>query len=320
MAKILVTGATGAVGRFVARSLLAEGHTLRLLLRSPNTPFSNTRVTVHQADLGQPHTLKGACEGMDIVIHLAAMLHVNNPSAELHHQYRQVNVVGTQRLVEDALRHQVRRFVFASTISVYGSSNGRPAFTEHAPLQANSIYAETKIKSEHYVRNKIDHVILRLAAVYGQQMNGNYPRMVRAIGKRRFAYVGDGHNRRAIIHERDVAAGFSHAIHAADALNQTFNLTDGQEHTLREISEAIAAAQNVKPPSIHLPVKPLRLALGFAETAFNTIRVKTPLSPMLVDKMMEDVAVSNQKFQTLCGFTPQVNLTQGWVDACQTSA
>ena len=317
MANILLTGATGTVGRYVTRSLLADGHTLRLLVRSSQRSTPSPQVTFHRGDLSQPDTLRGACDRIDYVIHLAAKLHVNNPSAELHHQYRQVNVVGTQKLIEDALRHRVQRFVFTSTVNVYGPTNGGAAFTEEASLRPDSIYAETKIEAENYVRSGIDHVILRLAAIYGKQMNGNYPRMVRAIGKRRFQYIGDGSNRRALIHERDVASGLSLALQSPAALNETFNLTDGEEHTLRDIVEAIAAAQGVAPPTIHLPVKPLRAGLGLAEAGLNLLRIKSPLSPAMVDKIIEDVAVSNQKFRQNCHFKLQMDLTDGWADACR---
>ena len=291
---------------------------MRLLLRSPQPSLiSNPQLTTHLGDLSQPDTLRDACQGVDFVIHLAAMLHVNNPSAELHDLYRRVNVIGTQKLVEDALRHRVQRFVFASTVNVYGASRGRVPFTEDASLNPDSIYAETKISAEDYVRGEIDHVILRLAAVYGRQMNGNYPRMVRAISKRRFPYIGDGSNRRALIHERDVAAGISLALRSPAALNETFNLTDGEEHTLHDIVEAIAVAQGVAPPSIHLPARPLRAALGATAAVLGAVGVRTPLSPLLVDKMIEDVAVSNQKFRQNCLFKLQMNLLDGWADACQ---
>ncbi len=317
LTNILITGATGAVGRFVTQALLAEGHNLRLLVRSSQPPAPSPQFTTHHGDLSQPQTLKNACEGIDIVIHLAAKLHINDPSADLYTQYHQTNVVGTQCLVEDALRHKVQRFVFASTINVYGSSDGRAPFTEESSLKPDSIYAETKISAENAVRAQIPHTILRLAAVYGRQMNGNYPRLVRAIGKRRFAYIGDGNNRRALIHERDVASAISHVIATPTASNQTFNLTDNQPHRLRDIVNAIAAAQAVSPPSIHLPAKPLRLALGAIEDTISAFGRRSPLTRAIVDKMTEDMAVNSCKIQMVTGFEPQIDLQHGWSDACQ---
>lgn len=297
----------------MTQALLAEGHTLRLLVRSSQP---SPQLTTQFGDLSRPETLHNVCDGIDVVIHLAAKLHINDPSADLHAEYHQTNVIGTQCLVEDALRHKVQRFVFASTINVYGSSDGRAPFTEASPLNPDSIYAETKISAENAVRTQIPHTILRLAAVYGRQMNGNYPRLVQAIGKRRFAYIGDGNNRRALIHERDVAAALSHMIATPAARDQTFNLTDNQPHRLRDIVEAIATAQAVAPPSIHLPAKPLRLALGMIEDTVGALGKRSPLTRAIVDKMTEDMAVDSRQIQTMTGFVPQVALQDGWADAC----
>ena len=299
----------------MTQALRAEGHNLRLLVRSVQPPNPDRQLTTHIGDLSRPETLCNVCNGIDVVVHLAAKLHINDPSADLYDQYHQTNIVGTQCLVEDALRHQVQRFVFASTINVYGSSDERAPFTEASPLNPDSVYAETKVSAENTIRTQIPHTILRLAAVYGRQMNGNYPRLVRAIAKRRFAYIGDGSNRRALIHERDVAAAIAHVMASPTAQNQTFNLTDNQPHRLSDIVNAIAAAQTVPPPSVYLPAKPLRVVLGAIEDTISAFGKRSPLTRAIVDKMTEDMAVNSDKIQAVTGFEPQVTLQEGWIDA-----
>ena len=118
---------------------------------------------------------------------------------QLKQEYERINVEGTRRLVRAARRAGCSRMIFFSTINVYGSTPPGQIFDEDAPLRPADDYAASKACGEEIVLSGIDAVVLRLAAVYGPRMKGNYRRMAGALRRRLFFPVGRGENRRTLV-------------------------------------------------------------------------------------------------------------------------
>ena len=123
---VLVTGATGAVGPCVVWALCQAGLTVRMLsLDTPETELFPPNVDEQIGDITDPSVVQSAMQGVEAVIHLAALLHIVNPPPELREKYERVNVGGTATVVEAAIKAGVKRVVLFSTIAVYGASDGR---------------------------------------------------------------------------------------------------------------------------------------------------------------------------------------------------
>ncbi|MCG2661463.1 MAG: NAD-dependent epimerase/dehydratase family protein, partial [Kiritimatiellae bacterium] len=123
---VLVTGATGAVGPGVIQALSAADYQIRTLsLDEPLRGQWPNDVETRIGDVTDPSAVQSAMHGVDAVIHLAALLHIINPPPELREKYERINVGGTATVVEEAVKAGVKRVVLASTIAVYGPSNGR---------------------------------------------------------------------------------------------------------------------------------------------------------------------------------------------------
>src|SRR4051794_3615511 len=130
----LVTGATGAVGHGLVEHLLAAQWPVRILVRTPPPRDSFTGSVAGQVgDINDPGAVRAALRGIDTVYHLAAQLHINNPGPQLRDQYERVNVAGTRLLLDEARAAGVRRFVFFSTINVYGTAAPGQVFDEDSP-------------------------------------------------------------------------------------------------------------------------------------------------------------------------------------------
>ena len=317
--KCFVTGANGVVGLPLARELRGRGFAVKVLLRdeSQRALFDRETVVV-KGDLSDAAALETGCDGTDFVFHLAAKLHINNPAADLRGEYDETNVAGTARLLAAAQNNNVAKLVFFSTINVYGASDGGAVFDENSNLNPNGLYAESKAAAEKLVlaarRNDGGEqfgVVLRCAAVYGSRMKGNYTRLLDALRRKRFFFVGDGANRRTLIHQEDAARA---AILAAETARggSIYNLTDGQIHTFAEIVAAMARSLNQSLPRLKIPRAPVSLGVNLAETAGNLIGVKSPINRALLDKLLEDIAVSNEKMRRELRFTAQFNLLEGW--------
>jgi UDP-glucose 4-epimerase len=263
-------------------------------------------------DIADPIALRQAAAGTDIVFHLAAKLHINDPSPRLEAEYRRVNVEGTARLAEAARAAGVRRLVLFSTINVYGSSRPDEFLDEESLLRSNSCYSNTKIEAEQIALATLPTIVLRLAAVYGPGMKGNYPRLLRALQRGRFAFVGDGLNRRTLVHVDDVCAAAVLAAEHPRAAGRVFNVTDGSVHTLREIVAAMCLAVHRKPPRLSLPVGPVRLAAGLVEDALRIVLRRRFPARAAVDKIVEDIAIRGNRIMDELGFQPQYDLIRGW--------
>ena len=187
--KCVVTGATGAVGPAVANRLAHEASVVATARHAPPTGLLDAGVRFESADLLEPRILQ-LVRDADVVCHLAAKLHVNDPGASLRAEYERTNVDATKRLVDATPPSS--RFIFFSTIDVYGPTPPGEIADEDTPPRPRSLYGETKLKAEAAVLAHPGGIVLRMAAVYGPRVKANYARLVRAIARRRYLSIGPG--------------------------------------------------------------------------------------------------------------------------------
>ena len=273
-------------------------------------------------DVTDPAAVQSAMRGVDAVIHLAALLHIVNPPPELREKYERINVGGTATIVEAAVKAGVKRVVLASTIAVYGPSNGRILNEDSLP-RPDTFYAQTKLAAEKIVLNARGAdgqpigTVLRFGAVYGARIKGNYQRLLQSLARGRFIPIGAGRNRRTLVYDKDVARAVVLAVQHPTAAGKTYNVTDGQFHELREIISAICGALGRKPPRFSIPVGPARAVAGIIEDAMQLIGRYSPIGRATIDKYTEDIAVSSEWIQTRLGFVPEYNLAAGWKETVQ---
>ncbi len=314
----LVTGATGFIGTVLTRFLIDHGYQVRILARRP--PSSDTiprSAQLYFGDINDCQTLDEAITGTDVVFHLAAKLHVSSSEQTLKAEFKRVNVEGTRRLVAAARSAEVGRLVFFSTINVYGSSEPGLFCDEDSPIHPDSLYSQTKAQAEKIILEELPSVVLRLAAVYGPQMKGNYRRLLNALQKGYFFTVGHGLNRRTLVYIHDVCQAAILAAEHPDALGRIYNVTDGYIHTMQEVLTAMCTALGKNRPRFSLPAGIARTVFGVLEDLFRLFGHKSPIGRWAVDKLIEDLAVSGDRMQRELGFIPQYDLIKGWEDCCK---
>jgi nucleoside-diphosphate-sugar epimerase len=315
---VLVTGATGAIGPCVVHALVQAGFRIRSF--SVDIPISGMfpqSVEVLIGDVTDQVAVQSAMQGVDAVVHMAALLHIVNPPPEMREKYERVNIGGTATVVEAAIKAGVKRVVLFSTIAVYGPSDGR-VLNEMSPTHPDTFYAQTKRAAEQIVLNARGAdgqplgTVLRLGAVYGSRIKGNYERLTNALARNRFVPIGSGLNRRTLVYDKDVARAAALAVSHPAAAGQVFNVTDGGSHTLNEIIESICSALGRKPPRLSLPVGPTHTLIGLIEKGSHAVGLKPPVTKAIIDKYTEDIAVDGSLIQKELGFVPQYDLKAGW--------
>jgi UDP-glucose 4-epimerase len=187
-----------------------------------------------------------------------------------------------------------------------------------SPTHPDTFYAQTKCAAEQIVLNARGAdgqplgTVLRLGAVYGSRIKGNYERLTRALAGNRFIPIGNGLNRRTLVYDKDVGRAAALAVSHPAAAGRVFNVTDGGFHSLNKIIESICAALGRKPPRLSLPVGPARTLVGLIEKGSHAIGIKPPVTKAIIDKYTEDIAVDGSLIQKELGFVPQYDLNAGW--------
>ena len=159
--------------------------------------------------------------------------------------------------------------------------------------------------------------VLRLGAVYGSRIKGNYERLTHALARHRFIPIGNGLNRRTLVYDKDVGRAAVLAVSHPAAAGRVFNVTDGKLHTLNEIIESICSTLGRKPPRFSLPVGPTRTLIRLIEKGSHAIGLKPPITRAIIDKYTEDIAVDSSLIQKELGFVPQFDLKKGWRETVQ---
>jgi len=252
----------------------------------------------------------------------AALVVIVNPPAALQEQYERINVGGTSTVVAAAVQAGVGRVAFFSTIAVYGPSHGK-ILTEDTPSRPDTFYARTKLAAEKIVLEAKGAdggpigVVLRLGAVYGSGIKGNYQRLVQSLAKGCFIPVGDGSNRRSLVYDRDVAQAAVLAAAHPDAAGRIYNVTDGEFHTMKDIIATLCHALGRRPPAFALPLPPVRWAAGLLEESSKIVHLRSPMTRETITKYTEDMAVDGQRIRKELGFTPRYDLSHGWKETVQ---
>lgn len=318
LTSVLVTGATGAVGPALVGQLLKEGHTVRILSRRLfDLSILPREVEIHTGDITDRGAIARAAAGCETLFHLAAKLHVNDPGSDQAAEYQRINVDGTAAVIEAGASARIERIVFFSTISVYGAgSSAEGALTESTAPNPRSLYGRSKLEAEGLVLSASRNggpsgVVLRLAAVYGPNLRGNYRSLIRAMRAGFVPQVGRGDNRRTLVFDEDVARAAVLAARHPNAVNSVFNVTDGSVHTVNDIVGAISAALSAKPFVIKIPPAIARMVATVGDTTLRVVGNKSALRSM-VEKSVEDLAVSGDHIREVLGFNPSIDLATGW--------
>lgn len=309
--KILVTGASGMVGRALVSRLLLEGYSVVAGVY-PGTAsvfnnISSTYLTIKEFDID-------SCEwdllldGVTDVIHLAAMVHVHKRSEQDWDKFYQTNVVATEGLCRALLNNKVRRFMFLSTVGIYGDY---PVTDENGELKINpvNIYSKSKLLAEEAVKRTLDDkvpwVILRPVMIYGLGDRGNMGRMIDAIKANKFVIPGSGKNKKNAIFVEDLIEIIYKLLECND-YNQGFIVSNRYVLTVDEMCAGICQKLGKRNRVPHVPEVILKWA-GRVADLFPWV----PVSSDTIKKLTVDSDFSAYStIQSLLGIEKETRFTE----------
>ena len=303
--RFLVTGASGFIGRPLCMALAEAGHTVRAATRGTPLEAFETVVT---GEIDGNTDWRGALAGIDVVVHLAARVHVMQEHAiDPLAAYMATNAEGTRTLAEQAAQAGVRRFVLVSSVKVNGEATapGQAWREDDAPAPLDP-YGVSKLHAEQSLRDVaartgMEAVIVRPPLVYGPGVGANFARLMRLVDKGYPLPFGAIRNRRSMVYVGNlVDALMTCALHPA-AANETFFVADEPPLSTGELVVALASAQGKPNRLFALPTWMLAAA-GRLTGQHEAIR-----------RLTESLVISSDKIRTTLDWQAPYSIHAGLV-------
>jgi uncharacterized protein YbjT (DUF2867 family) len=280
---VLVTGGTGFIGPHVVHTLRASDTPVRALVRDP---AHTGRLTAWGAELAtgdvtDPASLRAACEGVDAVIHLVAIIK-GKPA-----DFERLMSGGTRNLVAAAQEAGVRRFVLASALGLDERSK------DAVPYFAAKWEMERAVKE-----SGLEHVIFRPSFVFGRD-GGVLPTFIRLARLAPLTpIIGPGTQRLQPIWVEDLAQYYARAVTEPAAANRTFDLGGPEAMTWNEFWERLKRVLGVRRPSVHVPFGAMRVQATLTERLPGAPVTRDQLTMLeLGDNVVTDADAAVETFQ-----------------------
>jgi len=252
--RILVTGGAGFIGSHLVDVLMAEGLEVTVLDNFRSGKLENVKHHLESenfklvaGDVRDKSIVREVLGKVDAVVHLAALISVKE-SVENPLETHDINLTGTLNLLEEAVRNHVKRFVYASSMAVYGEGNPLPLREDH-PLKPMSPYAASKASAECYCTAfhesyGLGTMIMRYSNVYGPRQisnpySGVIPKFVRCcLDNKPLTIYGDGNQTRDFIYVDDVVGATILGL-ASDVAGEVFNVCTGEPKKITDLAKSV---------------------------------------------------------------------------------
>jgi nucleoside-diphosphate-sugar epimerase len=313
-----VTGGTGFIGSHLAEEGRRRGAEVVVLgLTDRPEEQANVELLRRQGVEILPGSITDAelchraMRGVTHVFHLAVAMREGAKQDEF---FESINLDGTRHLLEASQKRGVERFVYCSTIGIYG--HRAPGITsEGSPLAPGNVYERTKVAAERMVRQfcaggSPPFVILRPADVYGPR-DQRLLKLFKGVAKGRFPLFGSGSGRRHMVYVDDVVSAFFRACEREQAVGESAIVAGPRSHTLRELIALVQEATGSRRYGIRLPLIPMLATAAVVEDVAKRLKVEPPIYRRRMDFFWSDSEFDTSRARRLLDWAPQVDLPEG---------
>lgn len=258
---VLVTGATGFVGRTLCQTLTDAGFRVRAAVRQAGAAGKIEQVAV--GDIGSATDWTEALLGVDAVVHAAARAHIMKAKPSDFDLYHGTNALGTARLAETAERAGVRRFIYVSSIKVNGEERAVGAYQATDTPNPIDPYGKSKWEGERAliaIANRMQAAIVRPPLVYGPGVRANFLRLMRWVDKEYPLPLASIDNRRSLVSVWNLCDLLAHLLDCPLPRNQAWLVSDGEDLSTPALIRKIAAAMGRRPRLLPAPGALLQFA------------------------------------------------------------
>ena len=311
--RVLVSGASGFVGRRLTATLAAAGRDVRAALRQPSLWSAADRVeSVVMGDLDANTDWTAALNDVVSVVHLAARVHVMEDTAvDPLVEFRRVNVQGTLQLARQAVDAGVRRFVFISSAKVNGEDTLKdcPYTADDTPAPVDA-YGISKMEAEQGLlalaaATELEVVIVRPVLIYGPGVKANFLKMMRWLDRGLPLPLGAINNQRSLLSVDNLVSLIVTCLEHPNAVNQVFMASDGEDISTTILMRRTALALGKSARLLPVPTAVL--------TAAAALLGKRDVAQRLCGSLQVDIA----KTRRVLGWTPPLSVDAGLILAAK---
>lgn len=315
--KVAVTGATGCLGSSLVEKLVERGVGIKVLALASDRRVENLkkRADVVNGNVNSEQALRMVSKDCDVIFHLAGKVHSIPRNSEEEKEFYDVNSYGTKSVLDAAAINKVKRVIFYSTVGVYGKDADFHG-DEASRCMPESIYAKSKYEAERLILNSHTNrgpegVVLRLPVAYGPLDRGNVASLIRAIQVKRFLYFGNGKAERSMISSGNAAEAALKAAFAPSAANQVFCITDGTDHSVRDLVETVCSALGKSWRPRQIPIHLAEWMGKLGSLIEEALRTQLPINSPRVRKLTRTLTFSCEKARRILGYDPRESLAEG---------
>ncbi|NNG01583.1 MAG: NAD(P)-dependent oxidoreductase [Desulfobacteraceae bacterium] len=318
--KIIITGATGFLGRNLAESLHKEGMSVIATGRSADIgeALRKTGINFIPADITDKSQLNNAFSPADVVIHCAATA----GDWGGYKAFYNTNVIGTRNVIDACKTHDIKKIIFISTPSVYFNGKDRYNIAENEPIPEKQFnYGKTKLKAEHDLlalgKNGFKTIILRPRAVYGKYDNILVPRILKLSEKKNFPVINGGRALVDITYVENFVGAVKNCFSAADtAWNKVYNISNGDPITINDWFSQVLDIFDRPFKAKNIPEPVAKALAGFMELAsLLPFGNKEPaLTRFSVGYMAKSMTMSIEKAKQYLNYSPTTSNEKGFIE------
>ncbi len=259
MTRILVTGASGFIGRTLVAELASSGHSVRAAMRQPADIFPRSVEVVAVSDLTRPVEWRPLLKGAESVVHLAGIAHTGPGATD--EAYDRINRLATAELAGAAKAIGIHHLVFISSIRSQSGPSSEKILREGDPPNPTDAYGRSKLAAEDAVRaSGVPFTILRPVLIYGPGVRGNLARLIELAREPWPLPLGLCRNRRSLLARQNLIGAIHFTLEQPVAKGETYIVADPTALTLAEMISAMRRGQGRRPGL--LPIPPALVALG----------------------------------------------------------
>ena len=310
---ILITGATGFVGSRLANFLITHFPEIELRLavrQRPDelqVPGILTPGSIEVVGDINPYTnWMDALVGVDVVIHLAARVHVMNDVAlDPLEEYRNANTLATIHLAQEAAKAGVKRFIYLSSIKVNGEeTNPGESYSEDSTPTPSDPYGVSKWEAELGLekvcaQTGMEFVIIRPPLVYGPGVKANFQKLIGLVAKGMPLPLGAINNQRSMLALDNLVSFIALVISSPQAANQRFLLSDGEDVSTTQLLKILAKSMGKSSLLIPIPAFILRVAAQVIGTS------------AAADRLLGSLQINSSKARQLLHWQPPLSAEEG---------
>ena len=310
MTDVLVTGAAGFLGSALVSELLESGYGVRALVRGPASALPYLKAgDIVVGDVRDPQCMKQASVGCEAIVHLAGQAHALDDDHVSDQDYLSVNVEGTKHLLDGAVACGVRRFIFASSVKVFGETT-TGCVDEQEPPAPQSPYARSKWMAEQLVASyakgrNFATLSIRLPLVYGPTRKGNLYRMIAAIDQGRFPPLPHVQAVRSMLHVKNFVLAVRAILHSTRFLKPMYVVTDAEPYVITEVYDLLRKGLGRQQPFSRVPLWALSLGGRCGDMLQDLLRKPALLSSATVEKLIGQAWYSPEALIRDMGYQPR---------------